>query len=83
MNIKVQYVQEYTFCLLCSFKKKKNLPNSSLQFYSASTFQKKKKKTVNKVYNDQMTLYTPEEIKDSFHYHISQITFSHKSVYIH
>lgn len=31
----------------------------------------------------QMTLCTPEEINDSFHYHISQITFSHKSVYIH
>lgn len=31
----------------------------------------------------RMTLCTPEEINDSFHYHISQITFSHKSVYIH
>lgn len=30
----------------------------------------------------QMTLCTPEEINYSFHYHISQITFSHKSVYI-
>ena len=80
MNIKVQYVQEYTFCLLCSFEK---ICPTLHSFTVLPHLKKKKKKTVNKVYNDQMTLYTPEEIKDSFHYHISQITFSHKSVYIH